>query len=200
VSDPVPSDVEIRLGVPGDAEGIAALIERENHRPADRAMIARRLADVPSAVAEQRGELVGFFYGRRFAPQIVEMQNMLLARRIRRQGVGRRMVEVTENALYEAGYRVAIGANSLLHPQANPERCTAARAFWLKMGWRIALATGATVLLVRWLPSPADRNGEPAGIPRGARGCGRTLCGLSPARDRPAPPSRDPRGARLTRR
>lgn len=27
----------------------------------------------------------------------------------------------------------------------------AARAFWLRMGWRVALATGASVVLVRWL-------------------------------------------------
>ena len=30
---------------------------------------------------------------------------------------------------------------------ATPERCMAARAFWLRMGWRILLATGGSVIL-----------------------------------------------------
>lgn len=56
-----------------------------------------------------------------------------------------------EDDLRAAGFRAAIGANSVLHPGTTPERCMAARAFWLRMGWRIALATGGSVVLVRWL-------------------------------------------------
>lgn len=76
---------------------------------------------------------------------------MLIAERHRRRGVGREMVERLEDDLRRAGFRAAIGANSVLHPGASPERCMAARAFWLRMGWHVALATGGSVVLVRWL-------------------------------------------------
>jgi GNAT superfamily N-acetyltransferase len=146
-SDPV----ALRAGEPSDAAAIADLIRRENRRPADEAAIAASLASAPGLVALDGDELVAFFYGRPFAPDIVEMQNMLVAARHRGRGLGRRIVVRTEHDLRRAGYRAAIGANSVLHPGTTPERCMTARAFWLRMGWRIALATGGSVVLVRWL-------------------------------------------------
>ena len=148
--------IGIRPGRPADAPLIASLIRRENHRPADEAAIAASLASAPSVVAHQGSELVGFFYGRPFAPDIAEMQNMLIAEGHRRRGLGREMVAQAEAALRAAGYRAAIGANSVLHPGASPERCIAARSFWLRMGWHIVLATGGSVVLVRWLGAPLE--------------------------------------------
>jgi len=145
----------LRAGTSADAPAIAALIHRENRRPADEAAIAASLAAAPSVVAVDGDALVGFFYGRPFAPDIVEMQNMLIAGGLRRRGLGRRMVARLEDDLRGAGYRAAIGANSVLHRNATPERCMAARAFWLRMGWHIVLATGGSVVLVRWLGPPA---------------------------------------------
>lgn len=159
----------IRPGRPDDAPAIADLIRRQNHRPADEAAIAASLASAPSTVAERDGALVAFFYGRPFAPDVVEMQNMLVGEDERGRGLGRAIVEVTEEALRAAGYRAAVGANSVLHPGATGERCAAARAFWLHMGWRIALATGGgTVVLVRWLGTPRP----PGGVGGSASGGG----------------------------
>lgn len=152
--------VALRPGRPADAPAIADLIRRENHRSAEIVAIAQSLASAPSVVALDRGELVAFFYGRPFAPDIVEMQNMLVAASHRRRGLGRRIVEHAETALREAGYRAAVGANSVLHRGATPERCMEARAFWLRMGWRIVLATGGSVVLVHWL---GGGGAEPAG-------------------------------------
>ncbi len=154
----------IRRGEPGDASAIAELIRRENHRPADETAIATSLAGAPSIVALEGGEMVAFFYGRPFAPDIVEMQNMLIADSHRRRGLGRTMVARIEQDLREAGYRAAIGANSILHPGATPERCMAARAFWVRMGWRIILATGGSVVLMRWL-GPEDDDSVAEGAP-----------------------------------
>ena len=146
----------MRTGEPADAEAIAELIRRENHRPADVEAIAVSLATAPSIVALDGDEMVAFFYGRPFAPDIVEMQNMLIAASHRRRGLGRAMVARIEDDLRAAGFRAAIGANSILHPGTTPERCMAARAFWVRMGWRILLATGGSVVLVRWLGPGAD--------------------------------------------
>jgi hypothetical protein len=39
----------------------------------------------------------------------------------------------------------------------------AARAFWLRMDWRIILATGGSVVLMRWLgPGSHPQDGIPA--------------------------------------
>lgn len=148
--------IRIRPGRPADAPAIAELIRRENRRPADEAAIAASLASAPSVVALEGSRLVGFFYGRPFAPDIAEMQNMLVAERHRGRGLGREMAARAEEALRRAGYRAAIGANSVLHPGTSTERCIAARAFWLRMGWHIVLATGGSVVLVRWLGVPRE--------------------------------------------
>ena len=158
-----PPGIRMRPGVPDDAPAIADLIVRENHRPADRAAIASSLATAPSIVALDGGEMVAFFYGRPFAPDIVEMQNMLIAASHRRRGLGRALVARIEEDLRRAGYRAAIGANSILHRGTTPERCMAARAFWLRMDWRIILATGGSVVLMRWLgPGAHPQDGIPA--------------------------------------
>ena len=154
--------VALRRGRPEDAGAVADLIRRENHRPADEESIAASLASVPSIVAEEGGEMVAFFYGRPFAPEIVEMQNMLIADSHRRRGLGRRIVARIEDDLRAAGFRAAIGANSVLHPGTTPERCMAARAFWVRMGWHIVLSTGGSVVLVRWLGTPAHPSREGA--------------------------------------
>jgi GNAT superfamily N-acetyltransferase len=153
----------LRPGGPEDAPAIAALIRRENNRPAEEAAIAQSLASAPSVVAVDDGEVVGFFYGRPFAPDIAEMQNMLVAASHRHQGLGTAMVRRAEGDLRDAGYRAAIGANSVLHRGTSPERCMAARAFWLRMGWRIALATGGSVVLIRWLGGPGPARGRRSG-------------------------------------
>ena len=158
----------LRPGRPGDAPAIADLILRENQRPADTDAIAASLASAPSVVALEGDELVAFFYGRPFAPDIVEMQNMLVAERHRARGLGRKIVGRAEDDLRRAGYHAAVGANSVLHPGTSPERCMVARAFWIRMGWRIALATGGSVVLVRWLGPPGhDGPAEPErpGVP-----------------------------------
>lgn len=154
----------MRPGDPGDAEAIADLIRRENHHPADAAAITTSLASAPSLVAIDAGVMVAFFYGRPFAPDIVEMQNMLIAASHRRRGLGKAMVARIEDDLRAAGYRAAIGANSVLHRGATPERCMAARAFWVRMGWRILLATGGSVVLVRWLGPGAQPVEEPTAV------------------------------------
>ncbi len=155
----------MRTGEPADAETIAELIRRENHRSADVEAIAVSLATAPSIVALEGDEMVAFFYGRPFAPDIVEMQNMLIAASHRRRGLGRAMVARIEDDMRAAGYRAAIGANSILHRGSTPERCMAARAFWVRMGWRILLATGGSVVLVRWLGPGAQPSADGPGHP-----------------------------------
>ncbi len=146
----------LRPGGTHDAEAIASLIEIVNRRPIDRARLEASLADAPSVMAVDDEGLAGFAYGRRFAPDVVELQNVLLAPRWRGRGQGRRLFAEVERAMSAAGYRAVVGANSLLHPGADPEHCAAARGFWLRMGFRVLMATGGTVVLGKWLPHPTE--------------------------------------------
>ncbi len=145
---------EFRDGGRRDVEAIAALIERDNRRPADRDQITRRLVRMPSVVVYDGDELVAFIHSRHFGPDIVELSNMVVDHRLRRRGLGRAIVEVMERKLHAAGYRGAVFVNSRLHPGATDERVAAARAFWLGMGYSICFATGGSAMFVKILADP----------------------------------------------
>jgi GNAT superfamily N-acetyltransferase len=146
--------ITLRPGGPEDVEDVAALIERENHRPADREEIARLLAAWPSIVAHEDGGLVGFIYSRGFSPDILELRNMVVASDRRRQGLGRRISDAIEDEVRARGFHAVIGVNCWLHPGSTRERASAARAFWLRMGWRILFATDGSVVMAKWLAAP----------------------------------------------
>lgn len=148
-------DLEFRAGSSVDVEAIATLIERENNRPADRDRIARRLAGLPSVVVYDGAELVAFIHVRRFSPDIVELSNMVVARRHRRSGIGSAVVAMLEPRLVAAGYRAAIFVNCRLHPGTSDARVVAARAFWLRMGYEICFATGGSAVFVKTLDGGA---------------------------------------------
>ncbi len=143
--------VGIRPGRSGDVEAIARLIANENGRAADRAEIVKDLASSPSVVVERDGQLLGFIYSRRFAPDILEWRNSLIAASARRLGLGTRMVAAMEAATRQAGYRATIGVNCRLHPGATDAGAAAARAFWLAMGWSIVFATDGSAVLAKHL-------------------------------------------------
>jgi len=142
-------DLNLRCGVATDGPGIIALIARENHRPTDPERVRRRLEQLPSAVVERNGELMGFIYARRFSPDMVELSNMLIDPQIRRRGVGGRMVGMLEPELARLGYRGAVFVNCRLHIGATDQRSAAARAFWLRRGYRIVFATHGSVVFVK---------------------------------------------------
>jgi len=166
--DPVAA-VRLRRGSEEDAEAVAALIERENRRPADRAEIADLLRRSPSVVAHDGDDLVGFFYSRPFCPDILELRNMLVAASHRRGGLGTRIAQALEDDVRARGYRAVIGVNSWMHPGASRESAARARAFWLRRGWVVLFATEGSVVIAKWLGSRVAPAPAPAGTERPAR-------------------------------
>jgi len=147
----------LRAGRADDVEAIIRLIAEENHRPADPDRIRRRLAQLPSVVAELDGRLVAFLYCRRFSPDMVELSNMVVASWIRRGGLGARMVGTLEPQLIELGFRAAIFVNCRLHVGASDAGAAAARAFWLHQGYRIVFSTHGSAVFTKML----DARGRP---------------------------------------
>jgi GNAT superfamily N-acetyltransferase len=154
-------DLTFRRGVAADVGGIITLIARENHRPADPDRVRRRLEQLPSVVVEYRGTTVGFLYARRFSPDMVELSNMLIDTRVRRHGVGGRMVSILEPELARLGYRGAVFVNCRLHVGASDARSASARAFWLRRGYRIVFATHGSAVFVKLLAKPGAADGAP---------------------------------------
>jgi GNAT superfamily N-acetyltransferase len=141
----------LRAGGPDDVDAIIALIAQENHRPADPDRIRRRLHQLPSVIAELDGRMVAFLYCRRFSPDMVELSNMVVASRIRRGGVGARMVGMLEPQLVTLGFRAAIFVNCRLHVGATDAGAAAARAFWLHQGYRIVFSTHGSAVFTKFL-------------------------------------------------
>ena len=155
--------VSLRNGVAGDVPGIIDLIHRENGRPADADRIRRRLAQMPSVVAETDSGIVAFIYCRRFSPDLVELSNMVVDSTLRRRGLGGRMVDSLEPQLQAAGVRGAIFVKCRLHVGTSDQRSAAARAFWLRRGYRIVFAThGSAVFSKAFGPAAPAHGGATA--------------------------------------
>lgn len=109
------------------------------------------LASAPSVLAWSQDRLIGVFYARRFAPDIVELRNTLVSADQRGQGIGAELARRFEDAAREAGYRAMIGVNCRLHAGATRASAAAARSFWLHMGWSIIFATDGSAVVAKHL-------------------------------------------------
>lgn len=156
--------VAFSAGTPADAPAVAAFIAAEAGRPKDVAELAWMLESAPSVLAWHDGRLVGAFYGRRFAPDIIELRNTLVAAEQRGLGLGAELSRRFEDAARDAGYRALIGVNCRLHPGATDETASAARSFWLHMGWSIVFATDGSAVVAKHLAgASAGASGADAG-------------------------------------
>ncbi len=144
-------EIVYRAATAADVAAITELIAHENHRPIDADELAWMLTSSPSIAAWQDDTLVGIFYSRKFAPDIVELRNTLVRAQAQGLGVGRAMVGHFEQAARQAGYRAMIGVNCRLHPGATKQSASTARNFWLHMGWSIVFATDGSAVVAKHL-------------------------------------------------
>jgi GNAT superfamily N-acetyltransferase len=139
--------VEYRPGTSADAGQIAELLAFENHRTTDVDELRRLLNTWPSVVAFAAGRLVGAFYSRGFSPDILELRNTIVAAELRGRGIGQELTHRFEAAARARGFRALIGVNCRLHRGATAQSASAARGFWLKMGWSIIFATDGSAVV-----------------------------------------------------
>jgi GNAT superfamily N-acetyltransferase len=140
-----------RSGTPGDAEEVATLLEVENGRRADLDELRGLLGAWPSVLAHDGDRLVGAFYSRGFSPDMIELRNTIVAAEHRRAGVGAEMARRFEAEARSRGYRAMIGVNCWLHRGATREGASAARGFWVRMGWSIVFATDGSAVVAKHL-------------------------------------------------
>ncbi|TQL59244.1 acetyltransferase (GNAT) family protein [Oryzihumus leptocrescens] len=113
-------------------------LSREPH--ADR--VAAQLATFPSAVAEDGGSLVGFCYTVNFAPDVLELANIVVAENRRNEGLGGILLQHVESQAAQT-FAGIILVNSDLYPQGKTVK-RPATDFYHKHGYRILTATAGT--------------------------------------------------------
>lgn len=87
-------------------------------------------------------QLVGFCLSRRFAPDILEIAELYVAKAMRNKSLGKYIVEEMHATAQQQGYKGIILSNSLLwSPQ---EAKQAATSFYEKMGYQRVFATDKT--------------------------------------------------------
>jgi GNAT superfamily N-acetyltransferase len=147
----IPRDIRISEGSPRDVNAIIDLLSSEGRRVPDPIELHEMLSRWPSAIARHTGRLIGIFYSRSFAPDVIELRNTFVASNSRRQGIATHLEAQFAREARARGYRAMIGVNSRSQPGATDLTAAAARAFWTHRGWAIVFATDASVVVAKHL-------------------------------------------------
>lgn len=128
-------------------EQAAALHESENQRPADRESLRYCIAGYPSAVAVDRGRVVGFAYTERLAPDLLLLNNLLVASDYRGRRLGAGLMEYLERSAAPAWASIFLSHSKLWPhpPRRNPLE------FYRKLGYREIWATANTTMMAKHL-------------------------------------------------
>lgn len=132
----------LRRGTEADAPAVCALLATQLLRDPDLNLVAQRLSDAPSALAFDGDALVGFAYCGAWAPDIMELLNILVADTHRSRGLGSRLLGVVEGEM-PSGVRGILLENSDLHGTALGGK-RPATSFYLANGYSAIADTGAT--------------------------------------------------------
>lgn len=132
----------VRPAVRADLPAIAALFEQENGRAPNHAYIGDCLENYPSAVAEDGDVIAGFIYCNRFAPDILEIANLMVGETVRGTGLGTGLLEEVEQQA-RGKWASLILVNSTLYE--HPPRPSPA-GFYLKRGFALIHQTAATAV------------------------------------------------------
>lgn len=130
----------IRTATVDDFAAIATLHERDNGHPTDPNALRASLRDYPAAVAEHNDTLVGFVFCGRFAPDILEVRNLLVATQHRSTGLGARLLQHIETRA-STGWNAVILSNSDAYQTPGKRPAT---AFYLRNGYTNVWSTPTT--------------------------------------------------------
>lgn len=133
-----------------DVAPICRLFRDELLREPDSAAVAR-LVEYPGAVAYgPDGDIAGFCYCQPFAPDVLEVTNLLVLSGYRSQGVGAELLNRVAEYAALSGYRGLIVANSDLYSQPRGGFRSAV-PFYLRHGFSVVNGTGRTTILYKGL-------------------------------------------------
>jgi N-acetylglutamate synthase-like GNAT family acetyltransferase len=122
-------------------QGIYSLYRRYLAREPNEPRIAMHISQFPSAVLVASDAVVGFVYTTDFAPDILELANILISPEYRNQGYGEELVAYVE-ATAEEQFSAIILVNSMLYTSAEQKR--PATQFYTRRGYEIIGSTQYT--------------------------------------------------------
>jgi GNAT superfamily N-acetyltransferase len=139
----------IRKGEVSDLEDIARLHRTDIGRELDLGRLSQYLADFPSVVAEATEcGLIAFAFTTTFAPDILELANILVSNKWRNHGIGSQVLEKVEE-LAEERFSAIILVNSMLYSTFGKKRPAA--AFYKRAGYENILQTSGSVVFSKSL-------------------------------------------------
>jgi len=125
-----------------EIDEVAALHVRETTRTLDRVRFIDCIENFPSVLVRVDAELIGFAYSYRFAPDILELRNIVVASDYRNMGTGSQILRQFETEAKIQAFTCVILVNSTLYTgPANRKRPT---NFYLKNGYNIVHSTEQT--------------------------------------------------------
>lgn len=104
-----------------DIDSVVQLYKTYSPKPLDRERIAEVIRSYPSAVVVKDGVIVGFCYCFRFAPDILEIANIFVAKSARDHKIGAQLVRAIIRQA-KPGIVGLIAVNSLLNPAHENKR------------------------------------------------------------------------------
>lgn len=127
--------VKIEAASINDAAEISCLYgQGGQYDDASLSFVSQCIETYPSAIARTQDTLVGFAYTKRFAPDILEIENIYVAASYRNKTVGHALLQLIESEASNH-YKGLIPINSSLYVRP-------ATAFYIKNGYSLVFQTG----------------------------------------------------------
>ncbi len=140
------SDIVMRQGRASDAEAIVSVFREYGKKTLKVTKIRSNLRNYPSVVACCGGNLVGFLYCLRFAPDILEIANIYISKEYRNRGVGNQLLEELMRDMPQ-DFRALIAVNSSLNKSV--ERKKRPTNFYLRSGFIVIFENSNTAVYLK---------------------------------------------------
>lgn len=139
--------MEMRSATRDDSESIAELHRSETGRQPDTSGIFSQVENFPSTVAFDGGKMIAFALSQQFAPDILEITDLLVLSSHRNSGVGTSILAHLEKQAY-GQYASLILCNSILYKSPGKRL---ASGFYEQNGFSLVHQTGSTNVFVKSL-------------------------------------------------
>lgn len=150
-AEPLPpgrGKLDTRGGRTADAESIVALQDRELERGLVLERVEGLLQDFPSVMLDEDGGLAGFVYSIELVPDILQVANLLIARRLQGTGLGTRILSELERSA-SSRYAAIVAVNSSLYGARGGK--SDARSFYAAAGYELVYETPSSRMFAKAL-------------------------------------------------
>lgn len=147
---PTSADLTVRSFHEGDLPGIVTLLRDHIRREPDAGLLSSWTAAFPAAVLVHGSRVMGFACSTRFAPDVLELTNLLISPDLRNHGWGALVLTHFEGVAREC-YLGVIAVNSSGYDGPADKR--SATAFYERSGYSVIARTNWTNVLYKDLAS-----------------------------------------------